>query len=144
MSDNRPSKDEYNKQLLLVVKLRASCPRRQGAAIIVDEKGVHLSTGYNGPPSSLPNCTEDPCEGASDKSGDTSRCIALHAEHNAIKNAGDKIRWATTMYCTTLPCMKCALEICDTPIKRVVYIEHYPDERCLKFFEQSGITLEKF
>lgn len=140
----RPSWDQYFVAMLPMVKARASCPRRQGGSIIVDENNVLVSTGYNGPPSGLPNCTEDPCPGVNEPSGTTSSCIALHAEHNAIYFAGDRKKYAHTIYCTTRPCMKCALEILQTPIKRVVYLEDYPDDRTLALLEQGGVTLERY
>lgn len=127
----RPSWDEYFLAMLSIVKLRASCPRRQGGAIIVDELKRFVGIGYNGPPYKLPNCSKTrsegiPCPGIDDQSGDTTKCIALHAEHNAIFFSGDRIDLADTMYCTTEPCKKCALEILQTSIKRVVYLEDYP------------------
>lgn len=139
----RPSWDEYFVAMLPVVKSRASCPRRQVGAVIVDEHHNLISTGYNGPPSGIPNCTTNPCEGATDPSGDTTKCLALHAEHNAIYFAGDRRSSAHTLYTTAEPCLKCALEILQTPIKRVVYLEEYPnDGRVL--LEKVGITVEKF
>ena len=129
----RPDWDTYWLMLLPGVRARASCPRRQVGAIIVDTYNKILSTGYNGPPSGLPNCTEHPCEGAMEEKGKTQLCIALHAESNAIFFAGDNIRYADTLYCTTKPCMKCCLEILRTPITKVVYLEDYPDD--------SGVTL---
>lgn len=143
-SGSRPSWDQYFTQLLPVIKSRASCPRRQGGALIVDQHNNLISTGYNGTPSGMLNCIEHPCGGQDDPSGDTTNCLALHAEHNAIYYAGDRKSEAHTMYCTTLPCIKCALEILQTPIRRVVYLEDYPDKRCRGVFHQGGVSLEQF
>lgn len=140
----RPSWDEYFCSLLQGVRARASCPRRAGGAIIIDDRQTLISAGYNGPPSGLPNCIEHPCDGVNDVAGDTSNCQALHAEHNAIYFAGDRRSTAHTMYTTMLPCFKCALEIAQTPIKRVVFLEDYPDKRCRPIFHQAGVELEQF
>lgn len=140
---DRPTWDEYFMGMLPVVKSRASCPRRQGGAVIADENHNLISTGYNGPPSGMPNCTEHPCGGENDTSGDTSRCLALHAEHNAIYFAGDRRSAAHTMYCTTEPCLKCALEILQTPIKRVVYVEPYPNQG-RQLLTENGVEVVKF
>lgn len=129
----------YFLRLLPTIKSRASCPRRQTGAVIVDKKHRLISTGYNGPPSGLPNCTEKPCPGSNDVTGDTRLCIALHAEHNAIYFAGDRREQAHTMYCTTQPCTKCCLEILQTPIKRVIYLEEYPDVQGVRLLRQSGV-----
>lgn len=137
---DRPTWDEYWLALLPVVKSRASCPRRQGGVVIVDSNNNIISTGYNGPPSGMPNCTEHPCGGENDPSGDTTKCMALHAEHNAIYFAGDRRSSAHTMYCTTEPCLKCALEILQTPIKRVVYMEPYPNQARV-ILAEAGIQM---
>lgn len=127
--NTRPSWDQYFLNLLNGVKLRASCPRRQCGAIIVSSSYELISTGYNGPPSRLQNCTEFLCGAENDSPGETSNCIALHAEHNAIYFAKDKILQANILYCTNAPCMKCALEILQTPIKKVIFLEDYADHR---------------
>ncbi len=46
------------------------------------------------------------------------------------------------MYSTNQPCFKCALEICQTKIRRIVFIESYPDDRAIKLFKKKGIKLE--
>jgi dCMP deaminase len=123
------------------VKARASCPRRQVGAIIVDSGNRLLATGYNGPPSGLPNCTEHPCEGARVEVGPTDLCIALHAEHNAIYFAGDNIRYADTLYCTTKPCVRCALEILQTPITKVVFLEDHKSDAGAKLLREGGRSI---
>lgn len=141
--DSRPSWDVYFMSLLPVIKSRASCSRRQVGAVIVDVHHNLISTGYNGPPTGLPNCTENPCGGQNDQSGDNTNCMALHAEHNAIYYAGDRKSEAHTLYCTTEPCDKCALEILQTPIKRVIYQTPYPsDGRTILI--AGGVQFETF
>lgn len=137
----RPDWDTYWLRMLPGVKARASCPRRQVGAIIVDSGNRILSTGYNGPPSGMPNCTEQPCEGAYVEKGPTELCIALHAEHNAIYFAGDNIMRAETLYCTTQPCVRCALEILQTPISKVVFLEDYPSDAGAKLLRQGGRSI---
>lgn len=139
----RPTHDEYFIGLLAGVKLRASCPRRQGGAIIVDENYHILSSGYNGPGRGLPNCFDEPCAGRNDKSGDTSRCIAVHAEANAILQAGDRLRFAKKMYCTTRPCFNCCKLLTNTDIEEVIYIENYPDANGLELLQRKGIKLRQ-
>lgn len=138
----RPTKDRYWMNLLSGVSARASCPRRSTAALIVSDSNTLLASGYNGPPSGMDNCLDVPCEGVGDKSGNTDRCIAVHAEQNAILQAGDRLLRAEVIYCSTYPCFVCAKLICQTPIKRVVYDEDYPDERSKKLFKQAGIKVE--
>ena len=61
-------------------------------AIITDKENHVLSTGFNGPPGGFDHCTSNPCAGANDKAGDTSNCMALHAEVNAVLQCLDLSR----------------------------------------------------
>jgi dCMP deaminase len=137
----RPTLDEYYMDILVGVAARATCPRRQTSALLVDEHGRLLASGYNGVPVGIPHCTETPCPGVNDASGDTSRCVAVHAEINAITQAGDRLERARTLYTLTEPCFRCAVVICNTGVERVVYRDAYPDQRCVDLFEQRGIHL---
>jgi len=76
----------------------------------------------------------------------------LHSECNAINFATDPKRLiGATLYCTHMPCSKCALPIALHKIKRVVIPEannmakcvDENDENITKFiFAQSGIVLQ--
>src|SRR6266403_2848207 len=125
----RPSLDETYLKILPIQAQRSTCARRQVAAIITDARGVVLGTGINGVPINFPHCTNDPCPGAMDKPGNNENCRAVHAEQNAIMQAGDRIEKARTIYCSVTPCFACAKMICNTPIQRVVVSEPYADER---------------
>lgn len=137
----RPSKDKYWLALLKGVSSRASCPRRQTSAILIDSSNRILSSGYNGPPSSLPNCLTEPCGGENDPSGNTDRCAAVHAEQNALLQAGDRLRYADTLYCSHYPCYVCAKLICQSGIRRVIYKENYPDDRSKALFKRANILV---
>jgi len=81
----RPNHDQYFLEMLELVAARSTCCRRSVGAILVDERNRILATGYNGTPQNFGHCTkESPCPGGSDSAGDTSRCLAVHAEVNAI------------------------------------------------------------
>lgn len=121
--------DEYFVGILDGLAKRGTCPRRQCAAVIVDEDHNLLSTGYNGPPRGISHCIDVPCEGVDDAPGDSSRCLAVHAEANSILHLGDRMMRAATMYCTNKPCFGCAKLICQTPIRRVVYVNDYADKK---------------
>lgn len=140
---NRPTKHQYWIELLSGVSKRGTCPRRQTAAIIVDEDNLILASGYNGPPKKLSNCIETPCAGVSDEPGNTDRCLAIHAEDNAIKQLRERFYRAEIIYCTNLPCFNCAKDILSTPIKTVVYIEDYADKRGLDILLSAGIEVIK-
>ncbi len=129
----------------------SSCYRqgRKIGAVIVKDKRI-MTTGYNGAPAGLLTCKERG-ECLRDKlnvpSGTrTELCYAIHAEQNAILQAA-KLGLAidgATLYCTHQPCSVCAKMIINTGIRRVVYQEGYPDEFSRKFFEETGVLLERY
>src|SRR5438132_63728 len=125
----RPTLDEYFLQMLLLVASRATCLRRKVACILVDQGGHVISTGYNGVPKHAQHCQEEhPCLGAQDQKGDSSRCLAIHAEQNAILQAGGRAMQAWTAYCSCTPCFTCAKLFCNMRLKRVVCLEEYADK----------------
>lgn len=135
----RPTTDEFYLGIVLEWKKKGTCPRRQTAALLVDKYGGQISAGYNGPPRGYPNCIEIPCPGVKDESGNTERCVAIHAEVNAIRQAGSRLSEGVTIYCTTQPCFRCSLEIANTNIKRVLFIDGYPDKQGMAIFDRLGI-----
>lgn len=138
---NRPSIDEYYLSMLPLIASRATCPRRKVAAILVDAGGKLVSIGYNGVPSGMPHCIDDPCAGARDPSGDTSRCIAIHAEINACHQAKASRRAPHTLYCSVTPCRYCADVLITEGIRRVVAASRYADTTGIDRLRQAGVTV---
>lgn len=62
-----------------------------------------------------------------------SRCTAIHAEDMAIMNASGKTLKDAVLYTTTFPCAQCGKKIAYAGIKKVIYIEPYPDPDSVKF-----------
>lgn len=137
----RPSLDEYYLAMLKLVASRATCRRRQVAAILTDAKGVLISTGYNGVPSGMPHCIDAPCRGATDQAGNNDNCLAIHAEQNCLLRAGDRLRYAHTLYCSTVPCFNCAKLVVSAGIKKVVAASVYADQRGLELLRQAGVMI---
>ncbi len=137
----RPSIDEYYLSLLPLVASRATCPRRKVAAILVDAGGKLVSIGYNGVPSGMPHCVDAPCIGTLDRSGDTSRCIAIHAEVNALSQARASRRSPHTLYCSTTPCFECAKLLITEGIKCVVAASRYINEAGIELLGQAGVEV---
>jgi dCMP deaminase len=138
---NRPSIDEYYMSMLPLIASRATCPRRSVAAILIDDSGRLVSIGYNGPPSGMSHCIDIPCAGASDKSGDTTRCIAIHAEQNALSQARASRRLPHTLYCSTEPCFECAKLLITEGVKRVVATSFYADRRGTNLLAEAGVSV---
>jgi dCMP deaminase len=122
----RPTKDEWAMELAEVTAKRATCPRRQVGAVILDSRGYVLSTGYNGLPAGFPHCIDKPCAGASCPSGTgLDLCQSLHAEQNAIARLREPFE-AESMYVTTAPCVSCTKLALATSVKRMVFKSDYP------------------
>lgn len=128
----RPGWDAYFLGIAEAVAARADCTRRKVGAIIVRPDHTIVATGYNGAASGLPGClTAGACprgqksaeEVAPTSSYDTGagKCIALHAEQNAVLRASWDQMQGAIMYVTCEPCEGCARMIAGTPIKNVVW-----------------------
>ncbi len=128
MSD-RPDLHTYFLGIAQAVRERADCRgQKVGAVVVVDNHIV--STGYNGTPSKMKNCSEGGCVRCLNRDKrDTSGtaydiCICVHAEQNALLAAarfGIKVEGGT-VYTTTQPCFGCMKEMLQAGIKTVYYI----------------------
>ena len=131
VANKRPNLDEYFMGIALAVRRRANCKgNRVGAVIVVDNHIV--STGYNGTPAGMPNCTDGGCHRCSHRDAYPSGsgydlCICVHAEQNALLAAarfGIAVEGAT-LYTTTRPCFGCTKEMLQARIDRVYYLHDW-------------------
>lgn len=126
----RPDWDAYFLGVATAVAARADCTRRQVGCVLVDRQHRIIATGYNGSAPGLPGCASDAAcpRGRSDvptrsqyQEGE-GRCIAIHAEDNAVRYAaGWKDLAGATAYVTCEPCEPCRLLLQDVGIVRVVW-----------------------
>ncbi|EWC46500.1 hypothetical protein DRE_04223 [Drechslerella stenobrocha 248] len=100
----RPTWDAYFMQLAHLASQRSNCMKRRVGCVLVREKRV-ISTGYNGTPRGLKNCNEggcDRCNGGSEGGAALSTCLCLHAEENALLEAGrERVNKGAILYCDT-------------------------------------------
>lgn len=133
MTELRPDWDDYYIGIAKAVSARADCTRRKVGVIIVDQNYRPLGQGYNGAPPRQPGCLStgscprgqmslvDILPGSSYDTGAGS-CIAVHAEVNAILDAGGRRAClGATLYITSKPCDGCARIIEAAGIVRVIY-----------------------
>jgi dCMP deaminase len=145
---NRPSWEEYFMDIARLVARRSTCLRRQVGAVVVKEKNI-LATGYNGTPSGITHCSEVGClrQKLGVPSGERHElCRGLHAEQNAIIQAakhGVNIAEAT-LYTTHSPCIICSKMIINAGIRRIVYLEGYPDTLATEMLDESGIEISAY
>ncbi|KAG9095065.1 Deoxycytidine monophosphate (dCMP) deaminase [Ceratobasidium sp. UAMH 11750] len=139
----RPGWDDYFMLLASLASLRCNCMKRRVGAVLVRNKRV-VSTGYNGTPRGLLNCNEGGCKrcNGTAKSGEAyDSCLCLHAEENALLEAGrDRVGENATLYCNTCPCLRCTIKIVQSGVKEVVYNKSYSmDEASANIFREAGV-----
>ena len=125
----------YLKMALEWAKL-SYCKRKQVGALIVKDRTI-ISDGYNGTPSGFENCCED--------ENNKTKWYVLHAEANAILKISRSTQSCegAILYLTLSPCKECSKLIFQSGIKRVVYIQDYPDNEGLVFLESAGVETLK-
>jgi dCMP deaminase len=120
---------------------RSTCSRLNVGALIWDERGVILSSGYNGALAGMPHC-DHTCDCGKPwlygegphGNGHMSSCrvnqpcdITMHAEANAILWAARRGVATEGQYIisTHAPCFRCSQLIIQAGIKAVYYVESY-------------------
>lgn len=144
----RPDWDDYFLGIAKMVALRSNCIKRKVAAVLVKDRRI-ISTGYNGTPRGVKNCSEGGCPrcnnlGTSGK--DLEECLCSHAEENAITQAayhGVHIK-ESTLYTTYSPCLICTKMIINSGIREVVYsVDYELAERARQLLEEAGVLLRQ-
>ncbi|KAF9074823.1 cytidine deaminase-like protein [Rhodocollybia butyracea] len=144
----RPDWDTYFMTLASLASQRSNCMKRRVGAILVRDKRI-VSTGYNGTPRGVRNCNEGGCarcnEGAKSES-DNDECLCLHAEENALLEAGrERVGKGSVLYCNTCPCLKCTVKIIQTGVECVIYnLSYKVDAASAKLFAEAGVQLRRF
>jgi dCMP deaminase len=126
----RPDKNLYFLLIALAARTRADCLGRRVGAVITREGRV-VSTGYNGTPFGMPNCSEGGCHrcsqhdtGSALRGGAYDICVCVHAEQNAILTAArfGQQTLGASMTSTTQPCFGCLKEMLQAGITEVRYL----------------------
>lgn len=98
----RPSFTEYFMGFAKQAAVRSSCIRAQVGAVVVDTNNKIKSTGYNGTPSGVISCLEKgSCYRVEHNIPSGTRyetCQSIHAEQNAIIQAGEATCMGGTIY----------------------------------------------
>lgn len=152
---------------------RSKCLKRKVGAVIADKYDRIISSGFNGVPFGLRECSPSFGQCYRDKKREEmgrricfdlevdnpestkivsknikllELCRSLHGEESAILNlVGRSIDLdGSTMYVTTYPCNLCANKIVQAGIKKVVYFEPYPVEEAKKIFQEADVKTEPF
>lgn len=122
--------------------------KRAVGCVLVRDKRV-ISTGYNGTPRGITNCNEGGCKrcnGGTAGGKGLDSCLCLHAEENALLEAGrDRLRDGSILYCNTCPCLTCSVKIAQVGISEVVYSKGYSvDDMSAAVLKEAGVKLRQF
>ena len=125
---NRPSWDEYFKEICQVTSKRSPCERLQVGCVIVKDNRI-ISQGYNG---FLPGCPHDSIV------RDGHEQSTIHAEQNALMDCAKRgvSCCDAEIYITHFPCLICMRLICAGGIKKIKYIENYKNDDLTYMFSK--------
>ncbi|MFH1403491.1 MAG: dCMP deaminase family protein [Candidatus Altiarchaeota archaeon] len=139
----RPSWDEYFAKIVEDVARRSTCFKRQIGALVVSKDHEIVSTGFNGNVRGAKHCDDIGCikDEMGLKSGEGQEwCTAVHAEQNALLQAGKSSR-GSTLYVNAFPCKICARLIVNAGIRKVVVSGEYTDKDGLKTLAECGVEV---
>ena len=164
--------DEFFMGVAELAAKRSKDPSTQVGCCIVDDDNKIVSVGYNGMPQRREKLYKDdkayggviavpaiatlytpanndvmyPWEREGDPE-DVKYSYIVHAELNAILNAGGRSLKDTTMYVTLCCCNECAKAIVQAGIKKVIYKESRTDKIFKiadRIFDTSGVLTVRY
>ena len=125
----RPTWNEYFKEIVLATAKRSPCERLKVGCLLVYENRI-ISQGYNG---FLPGCPHESIV------RDNHEQATIHAEQNAICDCakrGVSCNGATA-YVTHYPCLICARLLLASGISRIYYVHEYKKDELVDVFTKQ-------
>lgn len=133
---NRPSWNEYFKEIVQVTAKRSPCERLNVGCVLVKDNRI-ISQGYNG---FLPGCAHTSIV------RDGHEQATVHAEQNALCDCAKRgVSCADSIaYVTHYPCIICTRLLLASGITEIKYIYDYKnDELVSNFCNQMGVSITK-
>jgi deoxycytidylate deaminase len=123
----------------------ASCGRRKIGAVLCDEGGQVLASGYNSPEGMVGG--ECSCEGKNIPAGTggasgIATCNAIHADALAISKIQDKTL-IHSCYSTKAPCPACVEKLLDTGCKEIYFAIDSNDQSNKEKWVSKGLKWEQ-
>ena len=134
--ENRPSWNNYYKQLVEITATRSACKKLHVGCILVKDNRI-ISQGYNG---YLPGAPHEQVI------RNDHEVATVHAEQNALCDCAKRGASCNEAfaYITHYPCLNCMKLLVASGIKKIYYINDYNnDEYCQKISEEHNILIEK-
>ena len=145
----RPSWDDYFKEMVLVTAKRSSCDRLNVGCILVKDNRI-ISIGYNGTPHGWDNECEYTTFFEADRQLQKPELVTreevLHAETNAIAKLArsNESGEGSTLITTHSPCIECAKLIYQSGVQQVIFAEKYRNVNGLSFLTSCGVDTKHF
>lgn len=131
---DRPSWEEYFKEIVQVTARRSPCHRLQVGCVLVSDNRI-VSQGYNG---FLPGCEHRSIV------RDGHEQATVHAEQNAISDCAKRgvSCKGCVAYITHYPCVICCRLLLASGITQICYISEYKnDELVEQLCSQMGVEV---
>ena len=135
-NNNRPTWDEYFKQLVKLTATRSPCSRLQVGCLFVKENRI-IAQGYNG---FLPGCPHKSIV------RDNHEQSTIHAEQNTITDCAKRgvSCKECDVYITHYPCINCMKLLCASGVNKIYYINDYKNDELVPYFlNQKNINCNK-
>jgi dCMP deaminase len=125
-NEERPSWDEYFKEIVQVTSKRSPCDRLKVGCLLVKDNRI-ISQGYNG---FLPDCPHKSIV------RDNHEQATIHAEQNAISDCAKRgvSCFGCDAYITHYPCIICARILLASGIVNIKYIDDYKNDDLVEYF----------
>ena len=133
---DRPTWDEYFKEIVQVTSKRSACERLQVGCLLVKDNRI-ISQGYNG---FLPGCPHKSIVRNNHEQA------TVHAEQNALADCAKRGVSCneSTAYITHYPCIICCRLLLASGIKEIKYLEDYKNDELVKIFsDMMNVSLIK-
>lgn len=129
--ENRPSWDEYFKEIVLCTAKRSPCHRLKVGCVLVKDNRI-ISHGYNGFVSNHPH---------SSVIVNDHEIATIHAEQNAIIDCAKRgvVCDGAVAYITHFPCVNCVKFLVQSGIKTIYYISDYKNDK--ELLEKLGLNV---
>lgn len=134
----RISRESLYSQIAQLFAERSTCKRGHVGAIAVKE-GRIVASGYNGAPPDFTHCSKETCD------LDQPCEKAIHAEANLVAFAARKgiSLENSVLYCTHMPCQKCAELIVQAGVTEVNFLYPYRTVSGQHMLNLAGISTKK-
>jgi dCMP deaminase len=133
---NRPSWDEYFKEIVQVTAKRSTCERLNVGCILVCDNRI-ISQGYNG---FLPGCEHKSIV------RDGHEQATVHAEQNALCDCAKRgVSCNNSIaYITHYPCIICTRLLLASGIRHIKYINNYKNDELVEYLcNQKNVIIQK-